>query len=256
MASKPLFCRDCGKDGFVWDRDGDVTCTSCGLVHIERYIDDTYYGSYFQDACEEHKDVEEQTIVPKDILHIIEHRFDEQMQNVAGELYAKCFKTKIKTKSSAIYANCLYYANLTLIRGYTIEDVIKVMSPLSPKDFYENFNDIGKIYNEEFKKGKAVPNKSKSNAMISRYVHMCEDISHIQWDVIKLAIKLYDSISTSFTLKMKDSKLLATIVYVSIKILKLPIDIKEYCRDLQISLNTLKKHEKELHNIIDIIIQN
>lgn len=250
------FCKDCGNDRFVWDRDGDVTCRSCGLVHIERYIDDTHYGSYFQDPCEEYKE-EDDNVVPKETTRHIDTIIDDTMKEEAAAIYKRYCEGKPNKKTkAAIYANCLYYASNNLNRGYDINSIITMMR-ITSKEFYDNFNDVGQCLNKSDICNNITNDISNTqHALIKRYVNICDIIDDDRkWDIVKLSQSIYKTIKESdYSLKMKNSKLIVTIIYISSKILNITIPLIAFAKSMNISILTLKKHEKNVKNILDVII--
>ena len=230
-------CDDCQGIQFVWDRDGDVTCTGCGLVKMERYIDDrcddiTRVEAMFEEDTYKHHQVRKYMT-----------EIDDDMKNFASDLYdiymCKSIRTSTMDKKKAIMANCLYYSGVRNRRSHTIENIarmfqielksiwdckLEVFETWKDEPFYKDIcqeDDDGSLRRMIYNMG--YENPMKINKMANHIMSLLRDESMLD--------------------KVKKGKMNASIIYASCNAIGIHIDKHKYCRDMNISMATLKKHE-------------
>lgn len=251
-------CNDCGAQQMVWDRDGDIVCTTCGLVKQERYISDEPEWQCFDGdnaECRVERLVEDEEKVPH-IEHI--ERYDEHMQDHIKTLYMYVYEQKKKNvKGQHAYASvCAYIASKFLSRCYTYVDIC---AHFGVKDtvFWTKYKDVLKLLKEvPGDAGDKYVTVLKSNNDLSRMAHDIQDVFVMSdgfcvWKLLKVANQIYTKVEdTHYFQSCKGSKLCASIMYVACMALKLKVDKKLFCQRFHIAAGTLNKQCDIIHSIL------
>jgi transcription initiation factor TFIIIB Brf1 subunit/transcription initiation factor TFIIB len=238
-----VVCSDCGGDKFVWDRDGDMTCTGCGLVKEERYIDDRCDYQDLERVAFLIEEEDKGNGVPRELLPYIED-YDEVLQAYAEKMftiYCKSTSSKKNDTKRAILANCLYYASIALKRSFGIEEIVERMD-VSMKDFWSNLYDVRNVMKGQKFYDDIDPVKSDTLARMVFSIEGLVSFGFDKWKVIRTCHKLSDLLPNVG----KKEKMNASIVYVALCACGIRVTHKEFCEFTNISLGTLKKHEASI----------
>lgn len=235
-----MSCNDCGGDRFVWDRDGDVTCTGCGLVWQERYIDDHCDHQDLERVAFLYQEDDASCMWKREMLPYM-MGFDEVIQAYAEKMFdIYCKSSKKNDTKRAIMANCLFYASIALKRSFTIEEITGRLD-ISNKDFWANFYDVRDAMKGESFYADIDPVKADT---LSRLVYSIDGYfgGFDKWRVIRTCHHISEACGDCGA-GAKKNKMNASIVYVSLCACGVKVKHKEFCGMMNISEGTLKKHE-------------
>lgn len=254
-------CSDCRGYQFVWDNNGDVVCTTCGLVKIERYIDDRpEWGSYnAYDMCRAALLIEEdhesdQVKEAKAFLQVIEN--DEPLVATCIELYCiaidklRVIHTKHKKNIMAI---CIYHASCHVQRGLIPEHVMAMMQ-VNSADFWKESYNVSQTWTDLSYYDSLMSAVASASSAYQRLVHILESVVWLgkrKWDVIKAANILFHRIQGTHVIgRVKQSKLHPTIIYIACMVCGIKVELRELCRCLNTSVTTVKKHEAMIQDVL------
>lgn len=255
-------CDECCSVQFVWDRDGDVVCTSCGLVKIERYIDDSSeWRSYnVDDMCRAEILVQcssQETRQRKEIEDILQPFSDDRLKDIGKELYdiahGKCKHRNTMYHKRVIMAVCIYYASHYLQRGMIAENVVTLLD-VDVKDFWGSSTDITRAW-MPLKYYKELINAVAAASPFHRMVHMMVTHGLVEesntWEVIKATYVFAGRIKDNHLIgNTKQSKLNVTIVYIACLACNVRVSLGPLCKLFNTSPHTVKKHEAMIQKIL------
>ena len=231
-----LVCSDCRGTNFITTRDADVVCTGCGLVAMERIMEDgPDWRTYENERAE--------GIEPKGwackLLYDVDDIIDDVMKQNIDELWKVVYNPRASSK--ALFACCIYQVSQKLSRGWAVQQCINMVPGVDPKAFWNMYNIIGKN-NHEHTSRRRVTYEDNNLAMCKRIIHDMDDVMNKK-DIIKLTHKLCDAIKESGCQgSAKASKFCVAIVFSACKKLKMPIDEKKFCKQYDVSCHTLRKY--------------
>jgi transcription initiation factor TFIIIB Brf1 subunit/transcription initiation factor TFIIB len=264
-------CSDCKESKMVWDRDGDMVCTNCGLVKNEKCIsDEPEWRSY--EGCEDECRVEvyineDNEIERKDYKEFQPYlqTYDKTLQDTASNMYIHLKKQEVGTqvgtqvasqvasqvkligasskKKLIIMSICVYLSGKVLKRSLSYSDICTIFQ-ISDTSFWTEYNNVipnlrnHKDYNE-------IVSSSKVNNNVSRIVHtLCDAYNFIdKWLLLKVSNDIYNKLSDVAALQScKGSKISLAVVYYVCMTLKYNISRREFCNIFKTSESTLKKH--------------
>lgn len=227
-----LSCRDCKSDRLVWDwANGDVVCTSCGLVAQERFIDERVsfkdIGTY----------TPMETPVTKQILKKVEavnaNLFNGMLEgttDVAKTIDEFCQRSlcegDVVSKAdiaSGVYANT---------KGFSAKELCDALD-VKPKQLWK-----------AVVKHKVI-NTNRTSSVLKRTIYECGDIqSGKAWEVFKVAKKFLEALENNVLIQtIKSDKLVVSLMIIACEVVKLDIKRKKLCREYGLSLDTLNRHE-------------
>lgn len=245
-------CKGCaGQRLVICHRDGDIVCTSCGLVQEAHIVDDTMYGN----ACfaEEHEGLLDNHYEPlkDDKTHSAEwHIFSKASLSILGDdfqqiveeahqLFESVTKTCKGMHKKALYCVCFLNACRNQQTGVDATQVYRYFEVPTWQHYSKLCNLVKPSYVRDYDK------------TIKRMVYECVKLEEKQmWQVIKIACHLQEKIMCVSS-KVKMSKMNACLIYVSAKINKIEWISMEYISKLyNVSLPTLKKHELLIQGVL------
>lgn len=242
-----LTCPECMSDKLVWHwSDGDVVCTSCGLVVEERFIDDRVafkdYGDYSPLEAPVNKQVlkkvnvmnanlfngmmEETTEVAKAVDDFCKARDSSNASNASNG----CEGLSKADIASGIYATT---------KGLSIKDVCCAMD-MKPK----------KMWKAVIKH--KIINDNRTCDVLKRSIYRCDDIpSEQKWDVLKVAKKFLEALENNVLIqRFKTDKMIVSLMTIACEVAKVDIKRRDFCRKYGITIDTLKKHEALLQEAL------
>jgi transcription initiation factor TFIIIB Brf1 subunit/transcription initiation factor TFIIB len=235
MQRRNQICSDCKSDKLVWDwANGDVVCTSCGLVNQERFIDDRFcYKDY-----EDHEYKETKTI-------------DKKVDNVVSTINSVLFNGMISdTNILAEKIQHTYENNKKITTADVVAGVYSCEKGMTAQDLCATMNVKPKKFWKSVKKD--VVWEHRLLDIIKRLVY--ENVKFIKkegWSVIKCTMKIIEKIKSSSEVQnIKTNKLAISLIYIACVCEKITYDKKEFVELYRISLETLKKHEHIIQTIL------
>lgn len=235
-----LTCTDCMSDRLVWDwANGDVVCTSCGLVVQERFIDDRVgfkdYGEYSPLEVPVNKQVLKKVDVvnanlfngmmegTRDVAKAIDE-FCQVSPSNGGEVLSKA------DIASGVFATT---------RGLSVKDVCGAMD-VKPRQLWK-----------AIVKHKVI-NTNRTCDVLKRTIYKCEDIpSEKKWDVLKVANKFLEALEKNVLIqRFKQDKMILSLMTIACEVVKLDIKRRHLCRKYGLTVDTLNKHEAMLQEAL------
>lgn len=250
-------CKDCNSTKLVICRqDGDIVCTSCGLVQEAHVMDDTLYGNTTyddKDICTTHY---EKLNTNQNIKYTIKDMFNKASAHILGDefsniindacaLYTSVSQIHRVKQNKALCCACFLYA------------CKKINTEVEPSKVYTffgvrmwlHYSKLIILIEQSMKYGNKF---SKANSsMLKRMVYDCPNLNQQQaWNVIKVATQLYEKIQC-MTSNVKMSKMNACLIYISCLINKYDdVTLQFVSKFYNVSIATLKKHESLVQNIL------
>jgi transcription initiation factor TFIIIB Brf1 subunit/transcription initiation factor TFIIB len=229
-------CSDCKSDKFVWDwANGDVVCTSCGLVNQERFIDDRFgYKEYEDHEYKETKIIDKK--VDKVVSTINSVMFNGMIDdtNMIAEKIQHTYENSSKTITTADVVAGVYSCQ----KGLTAQELCLSMN-VKPKKFWKSVkNDV--IWDQRLLD------------IIKRLVSQSVKFEKKQeWPVIKCTIKIIERIKKSSEVQnIKTDKLAISLIYIACQCENIIYEMKDFVKHYRISSETLKRHEHIIQTIL------
>lgn len=227
-----MICTDCKSDRIVWNwTDGDIVCTSCGLVQQERFIDDRVP---FKDYCDyEIERIPLNKTVQKHTDSIYGLSDDIVTATNAWCVETRCVERQERVKKEDVAAGV--HANM---KGVSVRSICNKMN-ISQSKFWKAVS-------------KKKESESDCGAMMKRLVYESEYIPKKRsWDVIKVGNKILDVIKGSKHIQtLKPDKLALSLIIISCEINKLGKKRSFACKDYGISVDTVRKHERLIQDLL------
>lgn len=229
MQAYNQICSDCNSDKLVWDwANGDVVCTSCGLVNQERFIDDrVFYKDYADHEYNETKSIDKK--VDKVVSQINSVLYNKMVDdtNIIVERIQHSYENDKKKITTADVVAGVYSCE----KGLTARELCISMN-VKPKKFWKSVK--SNIVWEQ-----------RLLDIIKRMVY--ENVKfekNEEWPIIKCAMKIIERMENSIEVQnIKTNKLAISIVYIACKCEKIMYEKSEFVKFYNISLETLKRHE-------------
>jgi hypothetical protein len=209
-------------------------CTNCGLVQIERFIDD----------CVQYKDVDQYSV-----FEPAEEQVSKHMMDFAKEVNSTVFGGMVedssdlvkhcdKAGSKAEIAVEIYDTHSTGITAKTFCQALNI----NPTEFWKAMD----------KKGSS--NKDRTFVMLKRHVYDCPQIdSKYEKEVIRVANRFREALLGAAevqTVKV-DRLLLGLMIIAACDVVQIKdINKSSLCKLYKLSGNTLKKHEALLQEVL------
>ena len=236
MSGYNQICSDCKSDKLVWDwANGDVVCTSCGLVNEERFIDDRF-------CYKNHEDHEytETMIIDKKVEQVVStinsalYNGIIDDTNIITERIQHNYENNNKKITTADVVANVYSCE----KGVTAHELCTTMN-VKPKTFWKSVkNDV-------------VLEKRLLDIIKRKVYENVKFEKKEEWPIIKCSMKIIERIKNSSVVQnIKTDKLAISIVYIACKCEKISCDKKEYVAQYRISLETLKRHEYIIQEIL------
>jgi hypothetical protein len=257
-------CKDCHSAKLVLcHQDGDIVCTSCGLVQEAHVIDDTLYGNTTyddNDICITHY---ERLNTSQDIKYTIKDMFNKASAHILGDefyniindacaLYTSVSQLHKGKHNKALCCACFLYACKNI---NTEVEPSKVYAFFGVR-MWMHYSKYIILIEQSMKhssrqQGCAAQNSSMNNSMLKRMVYDCPHLNQQQaWNVITIATQLYEKIQC-LTSNVKMSKMNACLIYISCLINKYDdVSLQFVSKFYNVSIATLKKHEALVQNIL------
>lgn len=237
MQRNNQICSDCKSDKLVWDwANGDVVCTSCGLVNQERFIDDRFCYKDYEDHEYKETKIRDKNVdkVVSIINSVLYNGMIDDSNIMAERIKYTCENNNKKITTADVVAG-VYSCE----KGMTAQELCTTMN-VKPKKFWKSVK-------------KDVVWEHRLLDIIKRLVYENAKFERKEeWPVIKCSRKIIDRIKNSTEVQnIKTDKLAISIVYIACRCEKIVYDKKEFVKYYKISFETLKKHE----NIIQAILK-
>jgi hypothetical protein len=230
-------CKDCQSFKIVWDwSNGDVVCTNCGLVQLERFIDD----------CIPYKDVDQ--------YEVIRPPLSKNMITFANEINIKVFGgnnddahellqgvVDETNKPKTEIAVDIFNSRQT---GITAKSFCETLA-IKPKEFWKAMDKRGTSSND------------RSYVMLKRLVYDCTLIQDSQEEkqVLRVANKFRETLlqEATVTQAFRLDRLLISLVIIAVCDVVRIKDVtkKVMCKHYNMSIGTLKKHEVVLQSVLE-----
>lgn len=237
-------CRDCNSSKLVWDwANGDIVCTSCGLVNEERFIDDRCNYKYHED----HEPREPKTIVSKKIDNIVDAINTTLYNGMVDDT------TVISERVQNVYEK---HSNEDNIEKITKADVVAGVytceKGLTARELCTTMNVKAKSFWKSVKSDQIVWEQRLLD-IVKRNVYNCANIEKDkEWNVIKYSSKIIDKIMNSAEVQnIRLDRLAISLMYIACKCDNLKFDKKEFVKLYGISLETLYRHEHIIQTILE-----
>lgn len=236
MQGYDQICSDCKSDKLVWDwANGDVVCTSCGLVNEDRFIDDRFCYKNYEDHEYEEPNIIDKKVdkVVSTINSILKNGIIDDSNTIAQKVQ-HTFEDNNKRITTADIVAGVYSCE----KGMTAQDLCTTMN-IKPKKFW-----------------KAVKHdivwEQRLLDIIKRLVYENVKFDKKQeWPIIKYSMKIIERIKNSTEIQnIKTDKLAISIIYIACKCEKITYDKKEFVNVYRISLETLKRHEYIVQTVL------
>lgn len=241
-------CIECRHAALVWDRDGDIVCTYCGLVKQERYISDE--PLMIKNGDDDTKEIYHAEAIHNDgIAERLLNTYwkDLEYENMK-ELCITLFNKLAEGKKNPLHMSlCAYYASKYLMLTYSIDYICSKFTVCENK-FWKEYGNITQYWRDlPFYKDMLTKHTS-----FNKMVYMLEDIIDHKavsvWDIMKITRQIEDKIQSRMD-SHKKSKVNACIIYIACKIAN-TCGIKEISKLYNVSIPTLLKHEKLIQGIL------
>ena len=216
-------CRDCGGENMVWDWScGDIVCTKCGLVAVERFIDDRVgwkeYGQY-SPLREEEGD----GVVDKNVAEFLEKYHGASDISPVG-MDAVDIMDSVE-------------------KGTSTTDICGALN-IKTKQMWKMAEE------------KKIVGKDRSYDMIKRIVYECEGIPSARaWDVIKAANRFREAVlgCKGVAQGVKIDRLVVSLVVIACcDICKIPgVSVGALCSKYGLAMGTFRKHERMLQGVLE-----
>lgn len=227
--------------------DGDMVCTTCGVVQQSHVIDDTYWGNvkYHEDGeitapppCYERFNPLRETIKTT-CIHLlnIEHAFIiERTLHLTDLLGAHSNGVSLRgDRRKGAIATCFYLASREAMIGLSA-DVIYAYFQVP---IWKEYSNVVEVLASEFR------NDTVCCDSLRRLIYTCPLIdARLHWDLIKVAERIRQQVHHVVGTTGKPSKLNACYIYIARKVVEHGrFCIKSHCAHFEISTSTLHKHE-------------
>jgi transcription initiation factor TFIIIB Brf1 subunit/transcription initiation factor TFIIB len=248
-------CKECRSINLVLcQRDGDIVCTSCGLVQEAHVIDDTLYGNttygnmesvtIHYEKLQKYKH-NKNDLFSKASIYILGDEFDNIISE-ARALYSAISQLHKGRHNKALCCACFLYACKNFNAGvepskvYAFFDV-RLWLHYSKLSFL-----IEQVMNQKHN-----VNKVCNYTDLKRMVYECHLLNKQQaCQVIHVATQLYNKIQC-LTSKVKTSKMNASLIYISCLINKYnDVSLEFVSKFYNVSIATLKKHETLIQTVL------
>lgn len=232
-------CKKCSSTRLVWDwANGDIVCTGCGLVCQERFIDERASWKDYEDYTPISQPINSNILTRAKVLNAsLFNGFLDNTEDIAKSVQEFCDQSQNKNIPKKANIASGIYANT---KGLSIKELCREM----------------KVKTSHFWKA-SVQNKIQNNSnrtkeLLKRTIYSCEYIpKNSEWNVFKIANKfLEEMIKTPCAQKIKPNRLVISLMIIACEIEKLPIIRQSFCEKYQLSLDTLKKHEMILQQVL------
>ncbi len=237
-------CTDCKSDKFVWDwANGDVVCTSCGLVAQERFIDDRAafkdYDEYAPLDAPTNKTITQHT------NHLNAALFNGHLDNttdMAKTIQDFCNNTpNQETRTKAQRADVLTAA-YTNTKGIPAKDLCEALN-VKPSTFWKAAT-----------KHKVVDKNSSNrpNELLKRTIYENPDIPNgREWSVFKTARKFLEALSATPSIQgIKPDRLAVSLMIIACEVEQVGLKRNKVCHKYRLCLETLSRHEAMLQEAL------
>lgn len=245
MVSSP-FCTDCKSDKFVWDwANGDVVCTSCGLVAQERFIDDRVafkdYDEYAPLEAPTNKAIAQHT---NELNAVLFNGTLENTTDMAKAIEEFCNKTpnqETRTKAQRADVVTAAYTN-TNIKGISAKDLCEALN-VKPSTFWKAAT-----------KHKVVDKNStnRPSELLKRTIYENSDIPNgKEWSVFKTARKFLEALSATPSIQgIKPDRLAVSLMIIACEVEKVGLKRTKMCHKYRLCPETLSRHEAILQEAL------
>lgn len=235
MRRNNQICSDCQSDKLVWDwANGDVVCTSCGLVNEERFVDDRFCYQNYQDHEQETKMIDKHVgKVVSTINTVLYNGMIDDTSVMTDRIQHIYDKNDKKPSTVDVVAN-VYSCG----KGMIAHELCTQLN-IKPKTFWKSVK--GDVVWEE-----------RVIDLVKRLVYENARFDKKEeWPIIKCSMKIVERIKDSSEIQnIKTDKLAITIIYIACLCQKKLYDKKEFVKLYRISIETLKRHESIIQAIL------
>lgn len=236
--------------------EGDMVCINCGLV-IYNYIykEDLIHDSnidYYNPVLlyEEKKSF---TKIDNELKNICINHFNmtNELYNSTKELFKDIKKNKIIKGEhlNGYIAGSIYFTYKLFNISKQSNDIICYFK-LSTSKFNICCNEIIDILSDKPYFSKLLKETFPEDLLV-QMIYKIEVLIDNEWKVIKGARQIIEKLNTSIEFKnIKPSKINATIIYITCKMLKIKIMKNDISKSLDVSIVTMVKHEKIIQEIL------
>lgn len=242
-----IICKDCRGSRFVTTRDADYVCTGCGLVAMERMIEDCPEWGWYDHNEECRAEVLEDGPVVANEAWLADYlsridTIDEMLKSYVESLWKKVYEPRNHKESLLVV--CIYHGCIELQRGFTIHQCMNMVSDCNTKHVWEYYDRVGKHI-----KPMTINRNNKDLADCKRMIYNILDNPDDQRKVIKMVQKMLEEIQDKGCRgAVKASKFNACVVYIACQKNGINgIDTQRFCKDFGIGINAFKKY-KEIIN--------
>lgn len=243
-------CRDCKSTKLVWDwANGDLVCTSCGLVAQERFIDERVsykeYDDYFPGKI---RTPQESRALQKTIQHtntinttLLNNALDNTV-DMAEAINDFCNQTprlecnvpKKATITAGIYANT---------HGVNIKNLCQQMS-IKTSDFWKATTRHGIT---------TMKPQRRFQDLLKRTIYTCQHIpTGKEWQTFKIARQFLEKIQDSPLIQnIKPERIVISLMIIACGLSNATkMTRADLCKEYRLSPETLAKHEALLQEIL------
>lgn len=252
-------CKSCQSDKIrVCQRDGDIVCTTCGLVQEGYLCDETLYGNTpFEDraTCSFSAELLPDDKQKKNVQRLFRQAslciLGDEFENIVADAYS-LYETVAKRhrgeQKKALYCVCFILACKSNKSG------------TDPKHVYDYFGVPMWLHYSKLNLEIQTNQTSKKNATrlndaetsIKRMVYDWLNIdNNYKWKIFKVACQLQHQVEC-LTSKVRMSKLNACIIYISCKVNNVEnMSIERIAELYNVTKSTLRKHELLIQSVLE-----
>lgn len=247
-----MFCKSCKSDKLIiCHRDGDIVCSSCGLVQEGHIIDDTLYGNISHTELESgyiptaqpttEKSNSARIVFAQASIYILGDEFDGVVTDacLSFEVAAKNHRGRCRKALS-----CVCFLNACKNHKTGVDP--KMVYAYFQVPMWLHYSKLNLLLSTCEQQNTKTKNKGvkDENIAIKRMVHGLPGINkNDAWKVINVAYQLQQQVGCLLS-KVKISKLNACLIYISCQINKHDkFNMQCVSQIYNVSIPTLKRHE-------------
>lgn len=243
-------CNDCNSDK-VYEINGEILCTDCGLVLFGSVCQEDIIYNHNYDIYD--SEIKVNTKIEFDLKNICINHFQmsDNMFSSTLELFKDVKQDNIFKGEhlNGYLAGCIYYTYKFFNISKQKNDIICYFN-LSLNKFNICCNEIIEILSNKPYFTKLLKETSPEDILV-QMVYKIQSLHNKEWDVIKSSKKIINKLNKSNEFKnLKPSKINATIIYITCKLLKIKIMKKDISNVLDVSIVTMVKHEKIIQELL------
>lgn len=266
--SEIMMCNAC-KNTDLREYHGDLTCIKCGLVKFTHMIDDSCNDNYNEtDYCMDYytsvpikrvttktflfqaSKEETQDRMFKNVLDIL--CLDDKVNELALEWFGYTKELKVTPKKMVyIYGVCIYCASIYNQRGISIQFIANKLQ-ISHTTIYKFLPKVLELWSTKPWYKSLTMKLSTHTDKLTRMLYNLSCIPSKQaFQVLKPSRNLYNKINNFPGLNaVKSYTLIACCIYIGASIVGVKIPKSQFCKEVGISMPTLKSHEITIQNAL------